>query len=564
MNRTWRSRPARLCFVLVSLIALSSPLALAATSYESSLKQARQAAWMHDWTQADAAFKLAAQQAGATLSPAITAEWQFYKQARILPPWGSAEAALPIAAQMPASALPTSTAALTGPEQLFNAWLFLKSGRYPQAYHSLQALSVDPTQLPAIDAPLLPQVYAELLLSTQPPNLKRAQVLLAEALDRDPQNPNAKLLLARFLLANGQARQVISTLKALTPAPEALILLAQAYDAIGQPENVLEATQALIIQAPTHVPSLLRLAEAAQAQGDAGQAQHYWLRALQVQPELKTHWRNAALQQTRETHQAALNLWQRQLVTSTGAAQSQAALMLGLLVWQSNASAAGPLSPNTLTYQQAALQLTPETPARTLALTLVSQRLGSNAPAVPDYALLWPNPGVDDPLTEALALGLAKSPQLSYETLTAAIERFQGDWAEDYLQAALILNKLSALDAAESLILRGQSLPSQDTATKGQMQQAKLAVAQQKAQAEQKLNEGDALMAKRKSRPQAIQAYLTATRLNPFNSSTQLKLAEALEKTGDKPGAAEALKRAVWLQPGLLSSKGFAKRYKRI
>jgi tetratricopeptide (TPR) repeat protein len=246
--------------------------------------------------------------------------------------------------------------------------------------------------------------------------------------------------------------------------------------------------------------------------------------------------------------------------------QTEALLILAAINWrlgQIPPQVSAPASGLTTLSVSPTVALAINSPAKTLATVILNQQQTTAATQPrPAFDVLWPpeQANQDAPLVEAMAILLAQDPNHAYEQANAATDRFQGDEAKNYLRAGHLLLLLQDLDLAEAIYQRGKTFSPSSTMFQGPLNQ--IGILRQAAQSN--AQDGEVLILKKKTRDLGLAKLQQAADITPFSSSIQLKLANALFKAKQKTLASEAMTRAVWLQPGLLSSKGFRKKYRQL
>jgi tetratricopeptide (TPR) repeat protein len=418
-------------------------------------------------------------------------------------------------------------------------------------------ITQDSTYVPAYQG--LARVYMKLR------DLRQAKDIVLQAFELDPENTTSYFQMAELLAqANHPEKAIQYALKSdqldfgILPARD--LLLAQEYERLGDLRNALQWYEAINGYAPNQSAILIKMAELAELVDDPVLSQKYFEQAFEADPSVLQRWIDKAQDDLRtEKVAAALQRFRRILTTQPGneaALHGIASAQYLSYFYQNNnpAEAQADLTlfdANTLSLNETGL-------SPLLAMDRIKLRIAAqNEPFPAGVALYQEALEVISQSNSDLAAGEALFMLGRFREGQERLDAFDGETAEGYLYAGDRLMLSGELTVSHALYQRGYELSPLPALQEG----VSRIMAKQKL-AEQRINEGNHLFDQKQYR-EAAQKYQQASWIYQEWETPYLRLGDAYEVLKEKNLAKTAFQKAVSLNPGLLESKGFAKKYKK-
>ncbi|MBX2859707.1 MAG: tetratricopeptide repeat protein [Vampirovibrio sp.] len=402
--------------------------------------------------------------------------------------------------------------------------LSLKIGNTTQARNLiLQAMELDPNNGETY------YLMAQLMKAADHPEKSTEYALKSEQLDFG-KHPARDLFLAKEFDRLGDVKQATSYYERVraydsTYVP-AVAKLSKLYRQSGQAEKSMAFTKKLIELDPQHLPRLIQGAKQSLQAEQTSQSISQWRYILELDPT-----------NTDGLHAIATAHFLDQFYMRTKPEQLQKDMALFDQLTQGK-------------------EQTPLLIMDRLKLSIAAER--TFTPAIRSRLEMLAQSQDDLAAGEALfLLG-------DYAKALERLDYVEAADSQGYLQAANRLAMDQELIASAALYQRGyrlEPLPGHQLGL--QRIQAKQRLA------EKRVTEGNALLdnkdlKKKQRRPMAIQKYQEATRIYHQWEIPYMRMGDTYERMKNKPQAYLAFEKAVKINPGLLQSKGFAKKYGKL
>lgn len=418
-----------------------------------------------------------------------------------------------------------------------------------------KALKEDVTYVPAF------QGMARLYMKIN--DLNRAKEVVLHAFELNPDNTTSYYQMAQLLaLANHPEQSIKYALKSqqldFGIMPDRDLLLARQYERLGDLKKALAYYEIIDGYAPNQPTILVRIAELSEMLGQEEKSMAYFEKALQRDPSLLSNWLSTAQDNLRQEKTVdAIRRFRRVLVLKPG--QEQA--LHGLASAHFTNYFYGQPKADSIQADMARFTQLPTTTTSSDLLAMDLIKLGIALENLPNHQLSTTSQqrletiaknGSDD-----LAVGEALYLLGQYLPAQQKLDAVDGQTAEGYLQAADRLMLDGEFIVSSALYQRGYQLePLPDIKTGMQRIESKQKLASQRVQ------EGNLLFDAKKFED-AAEKYSQASLIYREWDTAYLRLGDAYEKLHNKELAGEAFRQAVALNPALLDSKWFAKKFKQ-
>jgi tetratricopeptide (TPR) repeat protein len=421
-----------------------------------------------------------------------------------------------------------------------------------------QVLDAQPSYVPAM------RQAARLYMLQRDYN--RARNVLLRSLELAPQDSAAYFLMAQLLQQVDRPQEALQMAQTsesydFGDLPERDLLMAQEYKRLGDTDKAIAYYQRLAEYSPGNPQITLKIAQLQEHRGDQALATKVYQQATAQDPGILVQLVQQAQAATRtQPNEAALAQWRKVLAISPG--YPPAVHGVASIYWVQ--SRQGAINNETFAFdrkygdqlQAAYLKQHPdEIPL--LAVDQVKLAMAGEGRLTPNEAQKAQLVPITQQPNNNLAAGEAAFLMGNYPLAQELLEGFDGQTAEGYIQAAdrLLLDR--ELTTSKQWYIRANQLKPGPEAQAGLAQ-----VARQQHMATDYLQDGDALLNQGKAQEAMVQ-YRAALAVDPQLVSAYLKLSDAQYKLRLKAEALASVEQAVALQPGLLSSETFAKRYKK-
>ncbi len=399
------------------------------------------------------------------------------------------------------------------------------------------------------------QQLAKLYLAQR--DLSRARNLTLRALELDPGDAQTVFLMAELLaIADHPAESLKYALKSeqldAGRSPKRDLLIANQYEKLGELKLATERFEDLADYGPLSSKDMNTLATLYRRQGDLEKSQAYFKRAIAQDPSLRDNAMVAARNGLRSgAPLSSLAQWREVLAMDpTNPEAIYTLLSIHFHHWIFQQSPHPEFAQDQMHFQSLA-KLGAMAPMANAKLMLITGRSKSEP-------VLTPLSNVDNDLIAGEACFLLQKLGCAKERLDFA----SANNGEEYAHWGDIMmldgNQHMASIYYQRAIEQGLN-PANQQAVASAVRHIK----QMESQAEQKVQQGDLLYAQ-KQYAAAANLYDEASRLNPGLENVYLKMADTYERAKEPVKAYGAYQRAVSLNPGLMSSKGFAKKFTKI
>ncbi len=429
---------------------------------------------------------------------------------------------------------------------------YLDQNDLVSAQRNLQrAIRLNPKCVPAFQG--LTRYYLQVK------DLPRAKETALHAIELDPDNSRSHFLVAQLLAyAEHPDKAIQYALKSeqldFGRNPERNLFLAKQFEKLGNTTQALEYYTEVAKDAPQHNQTLLRMAELHEQNGDEKQSKHFYKKAIANDPSILTHMMDNAQQHLRtENTKPACRLFFKTLMLSDDPTIQEDALQglasavyLDAYYRQTDSS--------LLEHVLKALEPQVHKKAQ-LQLAFLKARI-AKAGFVPsglknELTLLSQ---ANDPLVSGEALFLLGD----YTKANEQLDRLDGETARGYLRLGDRLLILQALIPATAMYQRGFQL-----SPLPEIKQGLQRIEAKRQLADRRIAEGNNHFNK-KEYLEALRPYGDAKKIVPGWETPLLRLADTYEQLKQKASAFYAYQQAIQINPTLLDSKGFTKKYKKL
>jgi tetratricopeptide (TPR) repeat protein len=441
----------------------------------------------------------------------------------------------------------------------FMGELQLDQGNTLDAERSLRkALAIDGRYVPAL------QGLAKFYMKVK--ERQRAKDAILHAVELDPEDTTSYFLLAQLLAQANRPEEAVryaqkSELLDFGVLPERDLLLAKEYERLGDLKPALAYYERINRYAPNQAAVVVKIGELADRAGDSEKSAEFYQQAFKLDASLLDVWVDKGQTFLREEKPVeAILQFRRVLQIQPGNVQAlhglASAHFLNLFYQQVKRSA---LQQDILLFDQQLRSLPAGERDELIAMDQLKLAMASNTAPASQQAQ-----GVFKGELERIAASnndFAAGEALfllgRYREAQERLDAVDGQTAKGYLQAADRLLLDQELVLANALYQRGYQMdPLPD------IQQGLKRIQAKQKLSEQKISAGNQLYdAKRFA--EAVVQYEQANRIYQEWEVPYLRLGDAYEKLHEKDKAGMAYRMAVQLNPALLDSKGFAKKYKR-
>jgi tetratricopeptide (TPR) repeat protein len=337
--------------------------------------------------------------------------------------------------------------------------------------------------------------------------------------------------------------------------PARLNLLAQQYEKLAESDKAIKAYEDLLNWNSGNETWLLKLAGLYEAKGNPSQSLAYFRQAVGQNPKLMLKFIEDAENASRmERITDGLNQWRRILALEPGRPEA----LHGIASLHYFSRREGKVDKAALDKDIQLLRQQPYPLGVSNALLTLNQLklqiafFGAITPDIKEQ-LEKVVPSNDD-----LAAGEALFLLGRYSESASRLEYIEGDSPQDYLQKADRLLLDGELMGSLMLYERGYRLSPLPALKDGVSR-----VQGKRALAERRVNDGDTAFAQ-KDWYGALRQYQASIRLYPQGTTAYLRAAEAYEYLKQPENAYKMVDTAVRIQPGLLDSQAFRKRYEKL
>ncbi len=417
--------------------------------------------------------------------------------------------------------------------------------------HFQKALRLNPRFVPAYQG--LTRYYIRVS------DLSRAKETALHAVELDPQNQYSFFQMAQLLaLAEHPEKATEYALKSeqldFGHDPRRSLFLAEQFEKLGSARQAIDYYEKVLESAPGHAPTLMKLARLHEQQGDQEKSIAFYRDAIRQDPALLTGMIDAANAHLRkENTTGAIQQYIRILALSNDPAVHRQALhgLGGAMVldhFYGRADQA--LAAKVLD----AMSAYGDTNDPLIALDRLKVRIaadGGTSGVLPKLAVIAES-------SDDLAAGEALFLVGEYARATERLDAVDGETAQGYLAIGDRLLMDQALLSATTMYQRGyqiEPLP--------EIRQGLDRIAAKRSLAERKVAQGNQLFGQENYR-EALEPYRQAQKIFPEWETPYMRLGDTHEQLKDKASAYRAYHKAVELNPTLLDSKGFSKKYKRL
>ncbi len=426
------------------------------------------------------------------------------------------------------------------------------------AQRSLQrAIRLNPRCVPAFQG--LTRYYLRVK------DLPRAKDTALHAIELDPENSQSYFQLAQLLAYAEHPNKAIQyALKSeqldFGRNPERNLFLAQQLEKLGNSTQAIDYFTEVTKDSPNHTGAILRIAQLHEQNGELKESKAFYLKAIANDPSILTNMLNNARSQLRQekTGPACKQFFKILMLTSASnnpnykALRNEAFNGLGSAVYLD--SFYQKTNPNLLSQVLKVLEEQVKSNPQ-LEISLLKARIAKHGFVSPNLKIkLQPLSQSNNALDAGEALFLLGDYARANETL----DTVDGETAQGYLAIGDRLLLLQALVSATAMYQRGLQLE-----PLAEIKQGIQRIEAKRQLADRRITEGNNHFNKEEY-VEAIRPYQDAKKIVPGWEVPLLRLADTYEQLKQKVSAFYAYQEAIEINPSLMDSEGFAKKYKKL
>ncbi|MBY0404114.1 MAG: tetratricopeptide repeat protein [Cyanobacteria bacterium] len=390
-------------------------------------------------------------------------------------------------------------------------------------------------------------------------NYKQAKNTCLQAIELEPDNSESYFLMAQLLTLSNHPEESVkyaekSELTDYGTLPERDMLLAKEYDRLGNAQKALTYFERINGYAPNQAQVVVKIAELSDTLGNQEKSLRFYQKAISLDATLldtMVEKAQAALRDEKVVN--AIQKFRRILSIQPNSEQAihglASAHYLNYFYNQVNSTAVI-ADLERLNNLSSSLQTSPLIQMDRIKMTLALKGSGSSTLTQQLNTL---SQSRDD-----LAAGEALFILGRFKEAQERLDAVDGETGAGYLLVGDRLLLDQELVASAALYQRGYQLEQLPA-----LKQGLARISAKQRLAEQKLKEGNLLFDAKKY-AEALPLYIQSARIQREVETPYLRLGDTYEKLHEKEQAAKAYQQAVAINPGLLDSKPFAKKYKSL